>query len=303
MKRYYSFLILSLLPISLAVAQSTTTKPGTSSRSAVKPPATRPAATDASSADQSGSSAQSTSSNRRQELYDQYHSQTKRPAAQTPTSSPAPASQPTAETETPKPVMAQTSNRTQSSAAASPKDDGSSSGVRIGIRGGVTYLAYTEENSFAKPAVGFVGGVTFNFGKGALSFQPEINYARYSSKITVLGFSSTIAADQIEVPLFLKISSGTYEGNRFFLNVGPYGSYLASARADGQKESLEGTSGRFGFGAAAGVGAAILAGPGHFTVEVRGHYPLGDIDNGFATDANIIFCQAAVGYVFPLGGR
>jgi hypothetical protein len=179
----------------------------------------------------------------------------------------------------------------------------STSGVRIGIRGGVTYSVFTEEQPITKANVGFVGGVTFNFGGGTLSFQPEVNYTRYSYKADA-GFGSTTGAiDLLEVPLFLKIASGTYAGNRFFVNVGPYASYLASISTDGKKESLDGVKGRFGFGAAAGIGAALKAGPGHVTVEVRGLYPLGNTEDGFSTDADIVFGQATIGYMFPLGGR
>ena len=72
---------------------------------------------------------------------------------------------------------------------------------------------------------------------------------------------------------------------------------------DGKTISLDGANGRFGFGAGAGVGAAIKAGPGHVTIEVRGLYSLGDIDNGFNTDSKRIFGQGTIGYIFPLGGR
>ena len=177
------------------------------------------------------------------------------------------------------------------------------SGTRIGFRGGVTQFIFTESQPGVSPVVGFVGGVTFNLGGGTFSFQPEINYARYSAKATSFGFTEKVAADYFEVPLLLKISSGTYAGNRFFVNVGPSALYLASISVDGKKESLDGTKGRFGFGAVAGVGAALKAGPGHATIEARGTYPLGTIDDGFSTDSKTILGQVTVGYVFPLGGR
>ncbi len=177
------------------------------------------------------------------------------------------------------------------------------SGTRIGFRGGITRFIFTESQPGIDPTIGFVGGVTFNLGGGTLSFQPEINYARFSTKATLLGFTQKVAVDYFEVPLFLKISSGTYAGNRFFVNVGPSALYLASVSTDGKKESLDGVKGRFGFGAAAGVGAALKAGPGHVTIEVRGTYPLGNTEDGFSTDSKTILGQASVGYVFPLGGR
>jgi hypothetical protein len=301
MKSLYPLWALVLLPISLSVAQtrpsSTTVTKSTSTtttKSSVRPPATRPAA---------ATSPSNSSTNRQQELYDQYHGITKKPATTAaPTAPVAPATTAAPETGQPAPVRAE--QTAQTPVAAPSYSDGGNAKVRIGVRGGVTYLLYTEKTAGVDPSVGFVGGLTFNFGQGTFSFQPEINYARYTQKGTIPGFGSiTASGDLVEVPLFLKISSGTYDGNRFFINVGPYAAYAASASIDGKKTDLSGTKGRFGFGAAAGVGAALKAGPGHFTIEVRGSYVLGNSDTGFDSSSKIIYTQAAVGYIFPLGGQ
>lgn len=282
MKSLYSFLVCISLPMSVLFAQNQPS-PTTGNTSG-----TRPASTT------------STSTNRQQELYDQYHGITKKPAAS------APATAPVRTETTIRQTTEPTDNQSTTTASRPVRIDSESSnmsGTRIGFRGGVTQFIFTESQPGLDPVLGFVGGVTFNIGGGTLSFQPEINYARYSTKATSFGFTQKGAVDVFEVPLFLKISSGTYAGNRFFVNIGPSALYTASASIDGKKISLDGTKGRFGFGAAAGVGAAMKAGPGHVTIEVRGTYPLGDTEAGFSTDSNVIFGQAAVGYVFPLGGR
>ncbi|GAB3789472.1 hypothetical protein GCM10028818_58120 [Spirosoma horti] len=239
-----------------------------------------------------------------QDLYDEHHGITKKRATNAPAGSSSPSEKPVRtrpERQTNEPAADQSTAGVGKSDQATM--DGSTSRTRIGIRGGVTYPFYTEKVVGIDPALGFVGGLTFNFGNGTVSFQPEVNYARYSQKVNAFGFTTKVATDVLEVPLFLKISSGTYAGNRFFLNVGPYASYALSNSEDGKKISLDGAKGRFGFGAAAGVGAAIKAGPGHVTVEVRGLYPLGDTDNGFNTNSKTIFGQGTLGYIFPLGGR
>ena len=276
-KGFHSLLVLILLTISSAFAQTSGT-------------ATKPAAT--------------TSTNRQQELYDQYHGVTKKTTSTTtPTTSPA---------ATPVQPQRQASSSYGSTQPAATdarsqrvSTDASTSGVRIGVRGGVTKIFYLENQPFVKSTIGFVGGLTFNFGTGTVSFQPEVNYARYSAKLkdNSLGLDLKGDVDVIEVPLLLKISSGSYAGSRFFVNLGPYGSYLASRSTNGKKESLAGEKGRFGYGAAAGVGAALKAGPGHVIVEVRGMYPFGDTESGFSTDAKTILSQGTVGYSFPLGGR
>ncbi len=279
MKSLYSFLVLTLLSSGVSMAQQST---GVS-------PTTKPASTT------------STSTNRQQELYDQYHGITKKPATSAPAATPAPVPRENTKRQPSEPVATQPTIDSRPERIASGSSN--MSGTRIGIRGGITRSIYTETITGIDPTLGFVGGVTFNIGGGTFSFQPEINYTRYSAKVALPGFTQTNAADVLEIPLFLKISSGTYAGNRFFVNVGPYATYLASISVDGKKESLNGANGRFGFGAAAGVGAALKTGPGHVTIEVRGLYPLGDFENGFNTDSDIIFGQVAVGYVFPLGGR
>ncbi|GAB3888865.1 hypothetical protein GCM10028825_22360 [Spirosoma agri] len=173
--------------------------------------------------------------------------------------------------------------------------------IRIGARAGVTYPIYFEEMAGRDPVVGFVGGVVAQFGRGTFSFQPEVNYSRVKTKQTSAFGTFNGSANQFVVPLFLKISSGTFDGNRFFLNIGPYGSYLSSASVNGVKQSLDNTIGRFSFGAAAGVGTMLKAGPGHVTIEVRGSYQLGDNVNGFSTASKTILGEGTIGYVFPLG--
>ncbi|GAB3960778.1 hypothetical protein GCM10028805_58790 [Spirosoma harenae] len=253
--------------------------------------------------------------NRQQELYDQYHGISKKPATTAPAATSAPTSnragyapvasvpqvqEPTADK--PAPSMSRDQSMSREPMQGPERMANANSGFRIGVRGGVTYPTYLEKTVGVDPVVGFTGGLVLNFGKGSISFQPEVNYSRYSQKEKDL-FSTDVytgASDMLEVPLFLKISSGSYSGSRFFVNIGPYGSYLLSASVDGKKLNIANLSGRFGFGAAAGLGAALKAGPGHFTIEVRGLYSLGDTDNGFSTDSKTILGQGALGYIFPL---
>ena len=260
-------------------------------------------------------------SNRQQELYDQYHGYNKKTAsaAPAPVDKSATNQQPvvkadnssTAKTnqsvqeKSKNPSTTQPVAEARTAAPRQPESiEGSpSSRFRIGVRGGVTYPFYIEKNPLIDPVPGFVGGVTFTLGAGAVSFQPEVNYVRNSAKVTLFpNVTSTLAQDDIQIPLLLKFSSGSYAGSRFFVNVGPYASYALSASQDGKKYSLSGDKDRFTFGAAAGVGAAIKAGPGHVTIEARGLYFLGNTDSGFSTDSKTISGQGTIGYIFPLGG-
>ncbi|GAB3028238.1 porin family protein [Spirosoma pulveris] len=270
MKSIHSFLALLILPVSLSFAQT-------------KPQATTPPASN---------TATGGSTNRMQDLYDEHHGINRKAKTATP-----------ARTETQQPGRAADQTETGISQPERMASAGSASGTRIGFRGGVTYPLFLEKQAFTDPALGFVGGVTFNFGAGPVSFQPEINYARKATKITQFGYTDTYSTDALEIPLLVKFSTGTYAGNRFFVNVGPYAAYAISSGINGKTISLDGAKGRFGFGGALGVGAALKAGPGHVTVEVRGLYPLGNNDIGFDANSKTIVGQGTVGYSFPLGGR
>ncbi|WP_232561518.1 porin family protein [Spirosoma oryzicola] len=235
--------------------------------------------------------------NRQQELYDQYHGYNKKTTESTPTPS---VNEPVRPTRS-EPIAGPT--ETAGSVPARTQAISQDSRARIGVRGGVTYPVFLDNVTGADPSVDFVGGAVFQFGRGRLSFQPEINYSRSTAKVDP-GFGIVKASsDQVIVPLFLKIASGTFDGNRFFVNVGPYGAYLASVSWNGLKREIPSNVGRFSYGSAAGVGAMLKAGPGHVTVEVRGMYQLGDNTRGFYTDYKTIFTETTVGYIIPLGGR
>lgn len=182
MKSLFSFLALTLLPVGLSVAQSRSTTPTSTTTSG--------------------------GTNRLQDLYDEHHGITRKKssAASTPSDRPAPTR---SEQKPAEPAYDQ-------STADREAANSSQSRTRIGLRGGVTYPFFLEKTAGIDPVPSFVGGLTFNFGSGTLSFQPEVNYARYTQKVNAFGFSVKNGIDALEVPLFLKISSGTYAGNRFF---------------------------------------------------------------------------------------
>lgn len=267
MKSAFYFVMISMLPIGAGFAQSTTTG----------------------------------STNRRQALYDQYNSYSTKPASSTASS--APVATELANKGADRKPLANSSAAQSSMVPTETQRAVGSSGVRIGFRGGITYIVFTDTRPTATPGLGFVGGVTFTLGKGIVSFQPEVNYARYTVRNNSVFGANTQAVDNVEMPLFLKIATGTYAKNRFFINVGPYASYTASTSIDGKKVDVSNTKGRFGFGAAVGVGVALKAGPGHVTIEGRGLYSLGNTYSGFNTDSNTILGQATLGYIFPLGSR
>ncbi|RYF74758.1 MAG: PorT family protein [Cytophagaceae bacterium] len=187
---------------------------------------------------------------------------------------------------------------------AETKSPDSEARTYIGVRVGGNYNTFLDRlvipngtggtlDVTPDPIYGFHAGVVFQFGRGAVAFQPEINFNQDYQKST----TGTISASSLVVPLLAKFQFGQQGNTRFLVNVGPYGAYSLES---GSTETI------IGYGGALGLGVGIPAGPGKITVEARGYYPLGD-SKGTYDFANIpgkpITGQVSLGYLFPLGSR
>lgn len=265
-----------------------------------QPATTSPSTTTVSPATQSRQQ-----TNRQQELYDQYHGIVRK--ANAPLSTTTTTAGPRQKIRTAKPSRP-AMTKPAPEVARQPQKPASAttnSSFRIGARAGFTYPVDFDTEPNGDPAGGAAGGLVLQVGRGVVSFQPEINYSRTARKFTNFGQQTvTNATDQVVVPLLLKLASGSADGTRFFVNIGPYGSYVTSRSVNGVKQPLADNDGRFAYGAAAGIGIMIKAGPGHLTIEGRGYYQLGDSSNksDFGSSKSIT-TETALGYVFPLGGR
>ena len=198
---------------------------------------------------------------------------------------------------------AETATRTT---GAEPRAARTEAGTYIGVRVGGNYNTFLEQlvidNGTGSPVsvkpdtyYGFHAGVVFQFGRGGVAFQPEINFNRdqLKSGTETLSFSSLV------VPLLAKFQFGQQGNTRFFINAGPYASYSLESRVAGEKTQI-------GYGGALGLGVGIPAGPGKLTLEARGYYLLGATNSGVAfgdVPFKPLTAQLSVGYLFPLGGR
>ena len=168
-------------------------------------------------------------------------------------------------------------------------------GVRVG--GNYSTLLSPPAGITIDPIYGFHGGIVFLFGRGGIAFQPEINFNQDYVKVLNPGTlkKDNVSVSSLIVPLLVKFQFGQQGHPRFFVNVGPYGTYAV----DAQTTSIS-------YGGALGLGVGIPAGPGKLTLEARGYYELGD-NSGSTEFANVpyspILGQLSVGYLFPLGGR
>ena len=176
---------------------------------------------------------------------------------------------------------------------------GSEAKMHIGVRVGGNYSTLLDKPAGISidPTYGFHGGIVFLFGRGGVAFQPEINFNQDYVKVLNLGTlkNDNVSVSSLVVPLLVKFQFGQQGHPRFFVNVGPYGTYAVDANT---------TS--LGYGGALGIGMGFPMGPGKFTVEARGYYALGD-NSGTTEFANVpgkpVLGQLSVGYLFPLGGR
>ncbi len=176
---------------------------------------------------------------------------------------------------------------------------GSEAKMHIGVRAGGNYSTLLDQPAgfTIDPIYGFHGGIVFLFGRGGIAFQPEINFQQDYVKVLNPGTltNDNVSVSSLVVPLLVKFQFGQQGRPRFFVNVGPYGTYAV----DAQTTSI-------GYGGALGIGMGFPMGPGKFTVEARGYYALGD-NSGTTEFANVpgkpVVGQLSVGYLFPLGGR
>ena len=331
-------------PTPTAPKSSTATKPASTKTAAAKTsnessiqsanrtPTTKPASTTQATTAATTPVNDNATGNKMQEMYDQYHGVNQSKTSSGNTTTPANSKTKTANKATKAPVATkpEVTASTPSMPEVAPTEQSDDiAGFRIGIRGGASYLLPLEEVAGAtyETAIGYHGGLVLNFGRGIFSFQPEINYSQQKVKASATfqgqGISLTATENRIEVPLLLKFSFGNPAGSRFFVNVGPYGSYALNGMVKGnvlgipvnEKVTYDGSEGRISYGAAGGIGVALKLGPGHLTIEARGLYELGNNAPKTTTvpgdptssvntnEIDRVLLQGSLGYLIPIGGR
>jgi hypothetical protein len=168
-------------------------------------------------------------------------------------------------------------------------------GTYIGVRAGGNFTTLLEQpfGVTIDPWYGFHAGLVFQFGRGGVAFQPEINYNQDYLKIG----TTTLSGSSLVVPLLAKFQFGQPGNTRFFINLGPYGSMPLNSNSS---ETV------IDYGGALGLGVGIPAGSGKFTIEARSYYQLGSTASG-SEFGNVtgkpIIGQLSLGYLFGIGGR
>jgi len=183
----------------------------------------------------------------------------------------------------------------------------------IGLRAtGIAAIVVGKDTpDYTKPYFGYGGGLIANFALGShFSFQPEVLYAQegFSLKGDEGGtkIDAAFRLSGIQVPLLIKYSFGEFNKG-FFINAGPYGTYLLNSKVHdktpgGEKYTIKPEDTTIEYGVAAGFGVAVPLGKGRLLIEARGNYYLGATGEELdLTDAAFVTGTVSVGYLFPIG--
>jgi hypothetical protein len=213
------------------------------------------------------------------------------------------------------------------------KSDQSGGGLTFsaGVRGGLNLNTFSKLKQDLDPTdkiqqlVGFHGGLVMELGGKMFSVQPEILFSQIGAKIahtanpadpTDENGNLKITGNTVTIPILLKVKFGTSDNLKFFVNAGPYASYLLSLRnvlVSGSTtvfdENIKFTDnkGRIGYGVMAGGGVELGLGFGKLLIE--GRYALGLGDNTGTTAGvakNESFPRSimgSVGILIPIGGK
>ncbi len=218
-------------------------------------------------------------------------------------------------------------------------DSGGSLNFSIGLRGGLNLNTVSNQLKDLDPgakveqAVGFHGGLVMELGGKMFSVQPEILFSQIGAKVIFsadpadpddTGGTAKTTGNTVTVPVLLKAKFGTSDNLKFFVNAGPYISYLLSSKIvvmSGSTVVLDETAkftdnkGRIGYGAMAGGGVELGLGFGKLLIEGRYAFGLGDNDvvktievagMSITVPKNDSFPRSimvSVGVLIPIGGK
>ncbi|QNF33943.1 PorT family protein [Adhaeribacter swui] len=166
-------------------------------------------------------------------------------------------------------------------------------GFKIG--GNLASLRNTGTNNDFSYKLKFHGGLVFNWGfSDLLSIQPEVVYSQKGFEYKNASVSSEGKVNYIDVPLLLKVDTGT-----LFFEGGPQLSFLTASKlkSGGTETDTKNWTKSTAFGVAAGVGAHV--GTGTF-VSLR---YLTDLSEPYArvlnkpTEARNVVFQLSLGYL------
>ncbi len=201
----------------------------------------------------------------------------------------------------------------------------------VGLRGGINLNTVSKEPTGLLPStkveqlLGFHGGLVMELGGKMFSVQPEVLFSQIGAKVVISpdtnninnpGGTIKLSGNTVTVPVLLKAKFGTSDNLKFFVNAGPYMSYLLNSRVvtmsgdmiiSDKKAEFTDNKGRIGYGVMAGGGVELGLGFGKLLIE--GRYALGLGDNAGSTAGmanNESFPRSimvSVGVLIPIGGK
>ena len=176
--------------------------------------------------------------------------------------------------------------------------NGSSGGVRFGIRAEANQFISFEQGAGLEFSPGFNAGLIVNLPLSEkIAIQPEVLYSMTSVKSNNGGAGDYVkyTAGSILTPVLLNINLGN-GSTKFMINLGGYAEYALSASSEesvsGVKTTMTGDLtglDRFFYGTVGGIGVKLN---NKLTIETRSFYDLKTAKN------NSIFTTFGIGYMF-----
>ena len=176
--------------------------------------------------------------------------------------------------------------------------NGSSGGVKFGIRAEATQIVTFEQGGSSGIAPGVNAGLIVNIPfSEKVSIQPEVLFSMQTFKISNSGTSDYVKAtgNSILAPVILNLNLGR-SSTKFMVNLGGYAEYALSASTEqsinGDKLSktidLSGMD-KFSYGTVVGLGVKLN---NNFLIEARSFYDLKTSNN------KTIVATLGIGYLF-----
>jgi len=164
----------------------------------------------------------------------------------------------------------------------------------FGVKGGVNFanLNFDLETDEIKMdrRTGFVGGLFMIWpGNSRAALQVEALFSQKGSKLSEDGFSGKLKIDYLDVPVLVRLSSGSPNRTSFHVIGGPSVGFKLRARAtddlaeDGSSEDISDDVKSIDFGLVAGVGVDM----GRITVDARQAWGLSNINDDPEDDEKV----------------
>lgn len=178
-----------------------------------------------------------------------------------------------------------------------------------GIRGGVNWSSLRSSPTINQPSwpLQYHVGLQYRMITGKYcGFIVETNYNQIGFKSNTDGITSTRNLSYVQIPFLTHINFGQ-KLFRFFIELGPYISFMVKDNKENGAASIEHTlpiNNWFDYGISAGMGFEFNTKYGIYIIDGRFDFGFGNIfpatgGSDFAISSNLV-AGVSIGYLFPI---